>query len=57
MSKLHTEESGDVALEEYGHEVEDEGRAESYSSQMNEMRREHVGLRLVAGHSNHLKTR
>ena len=57
MSKLHTEEPWDVAFEEYGHEVEDERCAESYSSQVNELRREHVGLGLVAGHSNHLKMR
>jgi hypothetical protein len=50
MPILHTEQPGDVAFKEYGDEVEDEGGEESYGSQMDELRREHVCPRLVAKH-------
>lgn len=53
MSRLHTEEPGDVAFEKYGDEVEGKRGEQSYSGKVNELCGEHVCLRLVAKHGDH----
>ena len=54
MSRSHTKEAGNIAFKEYGDEVEGERSKQSHSGQMDKLSGEHVGLRLVVGHGDHL---
>jgi len=54
MSRSHTKEAGYIAVKEYGDKIEGKGSKQCHSSQMDELSGEHVGLRLVVGHSDHL---
>lgn len=53
-SRLRTKELGKVAFEGYGDEVGDERGEKSHSGQMYELFGEHVRLRVVGKHSDHL---
>lgn len=57
MTRLHTEEPRDIAFEEYGDEIEGERGEESYSSEVDELRREHICLRLAVEHGDHSRIR